>query len=55
MVKSTRRISIEPFDTYTSVLAVITAALLLVTSGLAKKQLVWKRRRRTHARRWCRR
>lgn len=55
MVKSTRRISIEPFDTYTSVLVVITAALLLVSSGLAKKQLVWKRPRRIRVRRWCRR
>lgn len=33
----------EPFETYTSVLAVISAALLLVASGLAKKQLIWKR------------
>ena len=33
----------EPFETYTSVLAVISAALLLVLSGLAKKELVWRR------------
>jgi hypothetical protein len=29
-------------DTYTSVLALLNAALLLVAAGLAKKQLVWK-------------
>jgi hypothetical protein len=34
----------EALETYTSVLAVLSAALLLVTGGLAKKQLVWKRR-----------
>jgi hypothetical protein len=40
----------EALETYTSVLAVLSIALLLVASGLAKKQLVWKakpvRRRR---------
>jgi hypothetical protein len=33
----------ETLETYTSVLAVLSAALLLVATGLAKKQLVWKR------------
>jgi hypothetical protein len=33
----------EVLDTYTSVLAVLIGALLLVAAGLAKKQLVWKR------------
>ena len=32
----------ETFETYTSVLAVLSVALLLVAAGLAKKQLVWK-------------
>ena len=32
----------EALETYTSVLALLTAALLLVAAGLAKKQLVWK-------------
>ena len=32
----------EALETYTSALAVISAALLLVAAGLAKKQLVWK-------------
>jgi hypothetical protein len=32
----------EALETYTSVLAVIAAALLLIATGLAKKQLVWK-------------
>jgi hypothetical protein len=30
-------------ETYTSALAALSAALLLIASGLAKKQLVWKR------------
>jgi hypothetical protein len=34
----------EALETYTSVLTVLSAALLLVTGGLAKKQLVWRRR-----------
>jgi hypothetical protein len=33
----------ETLETYTSVLAALSAALLLVAAGLAKKQLVWKR------------
>lgn len=32
----------EALETYTSVLAMLSAALLLVAAGLAKKQLVWK-------------
>jgi hypothetical protein len=35
----------EPYETYTSVLMVVSIALLLVATGLAKKQLVWKRPR----------
>ena len=44
----------EVLETYTSALAVLSAALLLVAAGLAKKQLVWrqkpvsKRRRRSY-------
>ncbi len=34
----------EALETYTSVLAVLSVALLLVVAGLAKKQLVWKAR-----------
>ena len=33
----------EALETYTSALAVLSAALLLIVAGLAKKQLVWKR------------
>jgi hypothetical protein len=33
----------EVLDPYTSVLAALSAALLLVAGGMAKKQLVWKR------------
>ena len=32
----------EALETYTSVLAVLSAGLLLVVAGLAKKQLGWK-------------
>lgn len=34
-----------PYETYTSVLMAVSIALLLVATGLAKKQLVWKRPR----------
>jgi hypothetical protein len=33
---------VEALDTYTSVVAVLSAALLLVAAGLTKKQLMWK-------------
>jgi hypothetical protein len=32
----------EALETYTSVLSLLSAMLLLVAAGLAKKQLVWK-------------
>ena len=45
----------EALDVYMSVLAVLSAALLLAVTGMAKKQLVWKRpvpvRVRKHRRR----
>jgi hypothetical protein len=37
-------------ETYTSALAALTAGLLLIASGLVKKQLVWKRPRPWRAR-----
>jgi hypothetical protein len=46
----------EALEAYSSALAVISAALLLVAAGLAKKQLVWKRAKPVPARRRrCRR
>jgi hypothetical protein len=39
------------YEAYTSVLIVLSIALLFVASGLAKKQLVWKRPRPLPARR----
>jgi len=42
-------------ETYTSILVALTAALLLIASGLAKKQLVWKRAKPCPARRRHRR
>jgi hypothetical protein len=35
----------EALETYTSVLAVLSATLLLVTAGFVKNQLVWKPKR----------
>jgi hypothetical protein len=40
----------EALETYTAALAVVSAGLLLVAAGLAKKQLVWKRRKPVPAR-----
>jgi hypothetical protein len=45
----------EALETYTSAVAVLSAALLMVTAGLAKQQLVWKRARPARARRRRRR
>ena len=41
----------EPYETYTSVLVALSVALLLLASGLAKKQLGWKRPRPVRVRR----
>ena len=35
----------EPYETFTNVLMVLSVAVLLIAAGLAKKQLVWKRPR----------
>ena len=35
----------EALETYTSVLALLSSALLLVAAGLVKNQLVWKPKR----------
>jgi hypothetical protein len=32
----------DPYETYTSVVTAASVALLLITAGVAKKQLVWK-------------
>jgi hypothetical protein len=45
----------EALDSYTSAVAVLSAALLMITAGLAKKQLVWKRAKPVRARRRRRR
>jgi hypothetical protein len=37
-----KEVHVEAVETYTSVLTALSVALLLVLSGLAKKQLVWK-------------
>jgi hypothetical protein len=50
-----RRHKMEALETYTSALAVLSAALLLVAAGLAKKQLVWKRAKAVPVRRRRRR
>jgi hypothetical protein len=41
----------EALEAYTSALAVLSAALLLVVAGLAKKQLVWRREKPVFVRR----
>jgi hypothetical protein len=38
-------VKLEMYETYSTVLIVLTVALLLVASGIGKKQLVWKRPR----------
>jgi hypothetical protein len=45
----------EALEIYTSTLAALSASLLLVAAGLAKKQLVWKRAKPVPARRRWRR
>lgn len=35
----------EPYETYSAVLIVLTVALLLIAAGVEKKQLEWKRPR----------
>ena len=35
----------EAYETYSTVLIVLTVALLLIAAGVGKKQLVWKRPR----------
>ena len=37
-----REVHVEPVETYTSVLTILSVALLFVVAGLAKHQLVWK-------------
>jgi hypothetical protein len=45
ILEASKEVNMEPYATYTSVLVALSVALLLVASGLAKKQLVWKRPR----------
>jgi hypothetical protein len=41
----------EALEAYSSAVAVLSAALLLIAAGLAKKQLAWKRVKPLPARR----
>jgi hypothetical protein len=41
----TRRYTMEAVEAYTSTVAVLSTALLLVVAGLVKRQLVWKPKR----------
>lgn len=45
ILDASKEVNMEPYATYTSVLVALSIALLLVASGVAKKQLVWKRPR----------
>jgi hypothetical protein len=47
----TRRCRMEALETYTSALAVLSTALVLVAARLAKEQLVWRRAKPVPARR----
>ena len=38
-------VKMEAYETYSTVLIVLTVALLLIAAGVGKKQLVWKRPR----------
>jgi hypothetical protein len=39
----------EAYETYSTVLIVLTVALLLIPAGIGKKQLVWERPRRSRS------
>ena len=39
-----KEVKMEPYEASTSVSIALSVALLLIAAGLAKKQLVWKRR-----------
>jgi len=43
ILEAGKEVQMEPSETYTGVLTAVSIGLLLVASGLAKKQLVWKR------------
>jgi hypothetical protein len=45
ILEASKEVKMEPYETYTSLLVALSIALLLIASGLAKKQLVWKRPR----------
>jgi len=43
ILEAGKEVKMEPYETYTGVVTAVSIGLLLVASGLAKKQLVWKR------------
>jgi hypothetical protein len=45
ILEAGKEVKMEPYEIYTSALIVVSIALLLVATGLAKKQLVWKQPR----------
>jgi hypothetical protein len=45
ILEAGKEVKMEPYETYTGVGTAVSIGLLLVASGLAKKQLVWKRPR----------
>ena len=42
MLQESEEVRMEPYETYTSVVTAASVALLLISSGVAKKHLVWK-------------
>lgn len=45
-----QEVRMEMYETYTSVLVVLSVALLLITAGVGKKQLEWRRPHRVTVR-----
>lgn len=51
ILEAAKEVKMEPYETYTGVVTAVSIGLLLVVSGLTKKQLVWKRPRPVRGRR----
>jgi hypothetical protein len=51
ILETSEEVTMELFETYTSLFTALSVALLLIAAGLAKKQLVWKQPRSLPVRR----
>jgi hypothetical protein len=43
MLQASEEVRMELYETYPSVVMAVSAALLAIAAGVAKKQLIWKR------------